>query len=72
MQCGVRCPPRCVRVEGERGLWAPARSGERNPSLVLAYVETGSHPVGAEQGGGASGRAVWVWAGGGVGLVCGQ
>ena len=49
--------PRCVRVERERGLWAPARSGERNPSLVLAYVETGSRPVGAEQGGGASGRA---------------
>jgi hypothetical protein len=52
-------PGCCVRVERERGLWAPARSGERNPSLVLAYVETGSRPVGAEQGGGASGRTVW-------------
>lgn len=57
IQCGVGCP-RCVSVERERGLWAPARSGELNPSLVLAYVETGSRPVGAEQGGGASGRTV--------------
>ena len=31
----------------------PARSGEHNPtpSLVLAYMETGSHPVGAKQRG---------------------
>lgn len=61
--------PRCVRVERGRGLWAPARSGERNPSLVLAYVETGSRPVGAEQGGGATGRAWWPGWGRGAFLV---
>ena len=49
----------------------PARSGERNPtpSLVLAYMETGSHPVGAKQGGGASGRTVWFGWGRGAFLV---
>ena len=45
----------------------PARSGEHNPtpSLVLAYMETGSHPVGAKQRGGPpAGRG--GLAGGGV------
>ena len=59
---GWRCR-RCVRVEDRRlRVGVPARSGEHNPtpSLVLAYMETGSHPVGAEQGvSGASGRAWW-------------
>lgn len=56
---GWRCR-RCVRVEERRlRVGVPARSGEHNPtpSLVLAYMETGSRPVGAKQRGGATGRA---------------
>lgn len=64
---GWRCR-RCVRVEERRlRVGVPARSGEHNltPSLVLACMETGSHPVGAKQRGGASaGRGGLV--GGGV------
>lgn len=58
---------RCVRVEERRlRVGVPARSGEHNPtpSLVLAYMETGSHPVGAKQRGGATGRAWWPGWGG--------
>ena len=67
---GWRCPHRCVVWREGEG-WGAPWSGEHNPtpSLVLAYMETGSHPVGAKQGGGASGRAVVVWAG--VGCVPG-
>ena len=58
---------------GERRLrvGVPARSGERNPtpSLVLAYMETGSHLVGAKQRGGATGRAWWSGWGRGAFLV---
>lgn len=48
----------------------PARSGGYNPalSLVLAYMEAGSRPVGAKQGGGA-GRAWWPGWGRGAFLV---
>ena len=68
---GWRCR-RCVRVEERRlRVGVPARSGEHNPtpSLVLAYMETGSHPVGAKQRGGATGRAWWPGWGRGAFLV---
>lgn len=68
---GWRCR-RCVRVEERRlRVGVPARSGEHNPtpSLVLAYMETGSHPVGAKQRGGATGRAWWSGWGRGAFLV---
>ena len=66
------CCRRCVRVEERRlRVGVPGRSGERNPtsSLVLAYMETGSHPVGAKQRGGATGRAWWPGWGWGAFLV---
>ena len=66
------CCRRCVRVEERRlRVGVPARSGERNPtpSLVLAYMETGSHLVGAKQRGGATGRAWWPGWGRGAFLV---
>lgn len=68
---GWRCR-RCVRVEERRlRVGVPAWSGEHNPtpSLVLAYMETGSHPVGAKQRGGATGRAWWPGWGRGAFLV---
>lgn len=51
--------------------WGAPWSGEHNPtpSLVLAYMETGSHPVGAKQRGGATGRAWWPGWGRGAFLV---
>lgn len=61
-----------LRVEERRlRVGVPARSGEHNPtpSLVLAYMETGSHPVGAKQRGGATGRAWWPGWGRGAFLV---
>lgn len=66
----VALPPlRCAWMRKRVGV--PARSGEHNPtpSLVLAYMETGSHPVGAKQRGGATGRAGWPGWGRGAFLV---
>ena len=64
---GWRCR-RCVRVEERRlRVGVPARSGEHNPtpSLALAYMETGSHPVGAKQRRGSHRPGVVAWLGAG-------